>query len=105
MYRLSSWSCVSSWNDRLSQRRPSLLLLLLLNRRLLERSEKVVRVVLLLIIIVILESYPLVVWIIADEKVVRLFRLSRVAQGLLVCKETLIRYIRVIIRHWSSEWI
>ena len=70
-----------------------------------ERSEKVVRVVLLLIIIVVLESYPLVVWIIADEKVVRLFRWSRVAQRLLVCKETLIRDIRVIIRHWSSKWI
>ena len=99
-----SWSRFSSWNDWLSQRWPSLLLLLLLNRRLLDRSKHVVGV-LLLVITVILESYSAMVRIIADEKVVWLFRWSRVAQRLLVSKETCVRDIRVIILHWSSEWI
>ena len=107
MYRdgSRSWSWFSSRNDRLSQRRPSLLLLLLLNRRLRQRSKHIVRVVLLLVSIVILESYPAMVWVIADEKVVWLFRWSSVAQGLLVSEEACVRDIRVIILHWSSEWI
>ena len=96
-----SWSRFSSRNDRRSQRWPSLLLL---NRRLLDRSKHVIGI-LLLVITVILESYSAMARIIADEKVVWLLRWCRVAQRLLVSKETCIGDIRVIILRWCSEWI
>ena len=51
---------------------------------LLRGSKHIVVIIKLLIITVVLESYPAMVWVIADKKVVRLFLWRRVVDWLLL---------------------